>query len=87
MLWRLQNDCVFNRSAPRLATALIMAGEEVVAWGMASAKGLALLTGQDMAAGHWTVGSPSPGVVEFFNLKGNCVTSIYCTVLCKLSFY
>jgi hypothetical protein len=26
--------------------------------------------------------SPSSGVVEFFHLKGDCVTSIYFTVLC-----
>jgi hypothetical protein len=51
-LWWLRHDCVFNGSAPCLATAPSMAGEEVMAWGMVGARGLALLTGQDMAAGQ-----------------------------------
>jgi hypothetical protein len=28
------DDCVLNRSSPRLATALVMAGEEATAWGL-----------------------------------------------------
>jgi hypothetical protein len=52
MLWRLQNDCVFNRTAPRIVATLCMVGEEVVLWGTAGAKGLALLIGHDMAAGQ-----------------------------------
>jgi hypothetical protein len=39
-LWRHRNDCVFNGATPRLATALVMAGEQIVAWNMARAKGL-----------------------------------------------
>jgi hypothetical protein len=39
-LWRHHNDCVFNGATPRLATALVMAGEQIVAWNMARAKGL-----------------------------------------------
>jgi hypothetical protein len=52
MLWQLQNDCVFNRTAPRIVATLCMVGEEVVLWGTAGAKGLALLIGHDMAAGQ-----------------------------------
>jgi hypothetical protein len=48
-LWQMQNDSVFNGTVPRIAAALCMVGEEAVAWGMANAKGLALLTGHDMA--------------------------------------
>jgi hypothetical protein len=51
-LWRLQNDRVFNGSSPRFAMVLTMAGEEAMAWGTMDAKGLALLTGQEMAAGQ-----------------------------------
>jgi hypothetical protein len=43
-LWRLRNDCVFNGSAPRSNTALVMAGEQIIAWNMAGAKGLAMIS-------------------------------------------
>jgi hypothetical protein len=43
-LWRHHNDCVFNGSAPRIATALAMAGEQIVAWNMADTKGLAMIS-------------------------------------------
>jgi hypothetical protein len=42
---------VFNGITHRIAATLCMVGEEAVNWGMAGAKGLALLTGHDMAAG------------------------------------
>jgi hypothetical protein len=42
-LWRHRNDCVFNGAAPRLGTALAMAGEQLVTWNMAGAKGLAMI--------------------------------------------
>jgi hypothetical protein len=42
---------VFNGSSPRLAMVLVMEGEEVPDWGMAGAKGLAMLTGLDAAVG------------------------------------
>jgi hypothetical protein len=35
---------VFNGSAPRIATALAMAGEQIVAWNMADTKGLAMIS-------------------------------------------
>ena len=45
-LWLHRNDCVFNGAPPRLATALVMAGQHTTAWGMAGAHDLALLAGQ-----------------------------------------
>jgi hypothetical protein len=36
------NDCVFNGTAPHLATALVMAGEQLVTWKMVGAKGIAM---------------------------------------------
>jgi hypothetical protein len=48
-LWRHRNDCVFNGVSPRLSTALAMAMEEAWAWCMAGAKGLSLLTANDLA--------------------------------------
>jgi hypothetical protein len=44
MLWRHRNDCVFNGATPRLATALVMAGEQIVACNMAGTKGLAMIS-------------------------------------------
>jgi hypothetical protein len=38
---------LFNGSSPRLSTALAMAKEEAWLWGMAEAKDLALLAGQE----------------------------------------
>jgi hypothetical protein len=49
-LWR-HVMTVFNGSSPHLVTAIVMEGEEVAAWGMAGAKGLAMLTGLDVAVG------------------------------------
>jgi hypothetical protein len=42
-LWRHCSDCVFNGAAPRLVTTLVMAGEQLVTWKMAGAKGLAMI--------------------------------------------
>jgi hypothetical protein len=42
-LWRHCNDYVFNGVAPRLDMALAMAGEQLVSWNMAGAKGLAMI--------------------------------------------
>jgi hypothetical protein len=43
MLWRHRNNCVFNGAAPRLATALVMAGEHLVTCNMVGEKGLATI--------------------------------------------
>ncbi|GJN12020.1 hypothetical protein PR202_ga30263 [Eleusine coracana subsp. coracana] len=43
-LWKNQNDCVFNKVAPSMTKALILAGEETRLWCMAGAKALASLT-------------------------------------------
>jgi hypothetical protein len=40
-VWRHHNDCVFNGSSPHLA---LMVGEQIVAWNMTAAKGLALIS-------------------------------------------
>jgi hypothetical protein len=42
-LWRHRNDCVFIGATPRLATILVMAGEQIVARNMAG-KGLAMIS-------------------------------------------
>lgn len=39
-IWKHRNDCVFNGKLQ----ALVLAGEEIVAWSMAGAKGLSLLS-------------------------------------------
>jgi hypothetical protein len=44
VIWKHRNDCVFNGKLPRLTSALVLAGEEIVAWSMARAKGLSLLS-------------------------------------------
>jgi hypothetical protein len=43
MLWRHRNNCVFNGAAPRLATALVMVGEQLVTCNMVGEKGLATI--------------------------------------------
>jgi hypothetical protein len=42
-LWRHRNDCVFKGAAPCLATALVMAGEQLVTCNMVGEKGLATI--------------------------------------------
>jgi hypothetical protein len=48
-LWRHRNDCVFNGVSSRVCMALGMAREEAWAWCMTGAKGLPLLTFNDLA--------------------------------------
>jgi hypothetical protein len=50
-LWRHRNDCVFNGVAPRVSVALSMVREEALAWCMAGAKDLSVLTATDLVAG------------------------------------
>jgi hypothetical protein len=53
ILWQHRNDCVFNGVPPRVSMALGMAREEAWAWCMAGAKGLPLLTANDLAVRIW----------------------------------
>jgi hypothetical protein len=39
-IWRHHNECVFDGKYPRLASALSMAGEESLFWGLAGVRGL-----------------------------------------------
>jgi hypothetical protein len=43
-IWNHRNRCVFEKEAPSLAKALVMAGEERKLWALAGARGLNLLT-------------------------------------------
>lgn len=43
-IWKYRNECVFNGVAPRITTALTLAGEECQLWSMAGAKGLSFIT-------------------------------------------
>ncbi|GJN28779.1 hypothetical protein PR202_gb16943 [Eleusine coracana subsp. coracana] len=50
VLWRHQNDCVFNGASPNLTLVLRTVGDEVRMWSMAGAKGLSLLTSYDASS-------------------------------------
>ncbi|WVZ76088.1 hypothetical protein U9M48_024090, partial [Paspalum notatum var. saurae] len=43
-IWNHRNKCVFDGSAPSVAAALVIAGEECRLWALAGARGLSLLT-------------------------------------------
>jgi hypothetical protein len=43
-IWSHQNRCIFEKEAPNLIGALVMAGEERKLWVLAGAKGLNFLT-------------------------------------------
>jgi hypothetical protein len=51
-IWQHRNKCVFNGKSLHLASALSMAGEESLFWGLAGARGLAQLANQDPLAGQ-----------------------------------
>ncbi|GJN20312.1 hypothetical protein PR202_gb07675 [Eleusine coracana subsp. coracana] len=44
-LWRHRNDCIFNKAALSIETALTLAGEESNMWCVAGAKALSSVTG------------------------------------------
>lgn len=48
IIWRHRNECVFNGASPSLPFAFVLAGEELWSWSHAGARGLSLLTAQDM---------------------------------------
>jgi hypothetical protein len=43
-IWRHRNDCVFNGTVPNMATAVILAMDEVQLWSLAGARDVSLLS-------------------------------------------
>ena len=47
-LWNIRNRCVFDAESPNLARALLLAGEELLYWTLARARGINNLLAQGL---------------------------------------
>jgi len=47
-LWNIRNRCVFDAESPNLARALLLAGEELLYWTLAGARGINNLLAQGL---------------------------------------
>jgi hypothetical protein len=74
---RHRNECVFNGKSPHQASALVMAGEDSLRWGLAGARGLAQLANHEPLAGQ----SMAKGLVVAVFLCG-AGASASCILVC-----